>query len=142
MKTTITRTVEMIFQGAAILSLLAIFLFTSDVTAQHKEVLTDARSMASVPGNLQANIFPSTDPLMLKIVFVNPAKETVTLIVRNANREKVYTKDITNTEMYNSRLDVSGLPDGNYTFELQGKHQFFSQNFEILTQTARLTHVQ
>jgi hypothetical protein len=142
MKTTIIRTIKKGRQIAAILSLSAMLMFTADAFAQQKELLQAKQGTASATGTLQANIFPSPDPLMLKIVFDNPAREAVTLTVSHAENGKIYTKVISPTLVYNSKLDVSGLPDGKYTFEISSKNKRFLQSFEIFTQTARLTQVQ
>jgi hypothetical protein len=141
MKTTRIRTIEKGFQRALILSLISLFLFTVNVFAQQKE-LPYVDQPTTAPGTWQANIFPSPDPLMLKIVFDNPAREVLTLTVSHAEKGVVYTKVMSSTEKYNSKLDVSGLPDGKYTFEISSKNQRFSRSFEMVTQTARLTHVQ
>jgi hypothetical protein len=71
MKTACIRTIEKGFQSALIISLISLFLFTANVLAQQKE-LPYIDQPTTAPGTWQANIFPSPDPLMLKIVFDNP----------------------------------------------------------------------
>lgn len=142
MKITINRTVEKVFQGAAIVSLATIFLSTGFVYAQQTEVSQPLVSTSPKPSELQANIFGSLDPFKLKIVFVNPSKEPVTLLVKDDKRETLYKKVLKNIHVYNSSFDVYGLPDGNYTFEVIGTSSWFSKEFQISTQMSRLTHVQ
>lgn len=145
MKTTIHRTIDKIFQGAAILGLSSQFLFSEVAYGQQAESLQfypTTEKEASSSSELTARIFPSFDPLKLKVVFFNPEKETVALIIRNDLREIVYKKVIEKTESYNSNYDVSHLPDGIYTFEVYSKVKSFSKSFQISTQLTRLTYVE
>lgn len=133
MKTTIIRILNKAFRGAAIISLSISGLVNGTAYAQGSDESDKAA--------LQASVFPSQDPLVLKIVFVNPAKEKVDLLVRNSEGEIIYKRLLSDTEQYNSKYAVWQLPDGKYTFEVKSARQHFSQPFVISTQTARLTYV-
>lgn len=141
MTITRNRTIEKVFQGAAILAFSLMLLSVETAIAQSSAFVQPVKQTASEPAALQANIFASADPLVLKVIFVNPQKETVTLLVKKDGEETVYARKFENTENYNSRVDVSGLPDGNYMFQIIGTTTSFSETFQISTQTARLTYI-
>jgi hypothetical protein len=141
MKTTIDRTIEKLFLGSAIVCFFTLFSASETAYAQKQASFQTIDSTPAEPGIFQANIFPSADRLVLKIVFINPAKEAVRLQVRNSDRELVYERIISETGQYNSKFNVSELPDGKYVFEVKTAKKRFSQPFEISTQTARLTYV-
>jgi hypothetical protein len=141
MKTNIQSTVGKLLLSAATLGLTTLFLFNGTAHAQHSAFVEPEANTASVPGKFQASVFPSLNPLLLKVVFKNPAKEAVKLIVRKDDKEIVYKKVIGNTEYYSSKFDISNLPDGDYTFEIKGKTSSFSHNVYISAQTARLINV-
>jgi hypothetical protein len=73
--------------------------------------------------------------------FENPAREKVVLTVRNSYGTPVFSNTIGRNEIYNGKLDISALPDGEYTLVLQSASSKYEQSFSIQTETARLASV-
>jgi hypothetical protein len=89
----------------------------------------------------RASVFPSLDPLTLKLVFENPAKSLLTLRLRNEYGEIVYQKPLGKVASYNGRVYLSGVTDGNYTLEIAGRSVRYAWPFRVGTRVTRLAEV-
>jgi hypothetical protein len=87
-------------------------------------------------------MFPAGSPLKVKVSFENPALERVVMTVRNEAGEVIHSSLVGRHKTYVSRVDLSALPDGDYTLQLKGESSRYSQPFRIHTETARLALVE
>jgi hypothetical protein len=87
-------------------------------------------------------MFPAESPLRVKVSFENPALERVVLIVRNEAGAVIHSKVVGRPKTFVGRIDLSALPDGDYTLQLRGEHSRYSHPFRIHTETARLALVE
>jgi hypothetical protein len=86
-------------------------------------------------------MYASANPMKLKVNFENPARERVVLVVRSNSGAAVFSDVLGRSEIYNGKLDISALPDGEYTMILQSASSKYEQTFSIQTETARLASV-
>jgi hypothetical protein len=100
------------------------------------------RGRDEVSGELKAVAYTSNNSLKMKVNFENPAREKVTLSILAPTGQVVYTTTLGDQEIYNGKVDLSSLADGNYTLALQSKSSRYTKPFEIKTQTARQAVVQ
>ena len=123
---------------------LAALLFHQTVLAQdaldRPVTLTNYPAATAAPA-FRAAVFPSRDPLMLKVVYENPAKMPLTLRLRDGNGEVVYRKPLGRVAAYNGRVYLSEVTDGSYTLEITGRSVRYARPFRVGTQVARLTEV-
>lgn len=148
MKALVNRISANVFRGASLLALAAAVLTSEGAFAQKSDNClmamhtdkTDKKASAA-PETLKAVMYPSANPMKLKVNFENPAKEKVVMIVRNSKGAAVFSNTIGRTQIYNGKLDISALPDGEYTMELQSPSSRYGQSFSIQTETARLASV-
>jgi hypothetical protein len=131
MNTLVIRTAQKVFRSAALFGLAALLVGTPAALAGNDPVTGEMKAVAY-----------ATSSLKLKVNFENPAREKVTLAILNAAGQVVYTSNLGHEEVYNGRLDLSGLADGQYTVTLQSKSSRFEKPFQIQTQTARMAVVQ
>ena len=149
MKTLVSRISRNAFRNGALLSLAALFAAAPASLAQERKVdraTNVAQNVATarhgtVRGELRAIMFPAADPLKVKVSFENPALERVVLIVRNEAGQLIHSNVIGRQKTSVTKVDLSALPDGNYTLHLKGESSRYSQSFRIHTETARLALV-
>ena len=89
----------------------------------------------------RASVFPSLDPLTLKLVFENPAQSLLTLRLRDEYGEIVYQKPLGKVASYNGRVYLSGVTDGNYALEIAGRSVRYAWPFRVGTRVTRLAEV-
>ncbi len=134
MNTLVIRTAQKVFRSAALFGLAALLVGTPAALADNDGAEDPAAEMKAVAY--------ATSSLKLKVNFENPAREKVTLSIRNEAGQVVYTTALGQQEIYNGKLDLSGLADGKYTVSLQSKSSRYEKPFQIQTQTARMAVVQ
>ncbi len=88
----------------------------------------------------EAAVFPSLDPLILKVVFRNPARASLHLLLRNEQQEVVFRKPLGRPASYNSRVHLE-VADGNYTLEITGGPVRYAKALRVGTKVARLAEV-
>jgi hypothetical protein len=128
-------------QRLAALALTALLLNHSAAAQDHENrpvPLAPEVTEGAAPPAFQAAVFPSLDPLVLKVVFRNPAREPLTLLVKNVHQEVVYRQPLGEVERYNSRYSLAELPDGNYQLEIEGKSVRYAKSLRVGTQVTRL----
>lgn len=134
MNTFVTRTTRKVFRNAALLGLAALLAGTPAALAGNDRSEEPATEMKAVAY--------ATSALKLKVNFENPAREKVTLSILNEEGRVVYSMPLGAQEVYNGKLDLSGLADGKYTVSLQSKSSRYQKSFHIQTRTARTAVVQ
>ncbi len=99
---------------------------------------------ASGPGpeasSLQSAVFQLPNSLKFKTV-IAAADSKLSIVIRNAQNEAIYTESMKHNEGYIRTFDFSTLPDGDYTFEISNGKQTQSKTFKIETTSARVVNV-
>ncbi len=134
MNALVIRTARKVFRSTALLGLATLLVATPAAFAGNNGSEDPAAELKAVAY--------AASPLKLKVNFENPAREKVTLSIRDARGQVVYTMPLGQDAVYNGKLDLSGLLDGNYTVSLQSKSSRYEKSFEIQTRTARMAVVQ
>jgi flagellar hook assembly protein FlgD len=134
MNTLVARTARKVFRSAALFGLAALLVGTPAALAGNDGAEDPTTEMKAVAY--------ATSSLKLKVNFENPARERVTLSIRDEAGQVVYTMLLGQQEIYNGKLDLSGLADGKYTVSVQTKSSRYEKPFQIQTQTARTAVVQ
>jgi|GEM_PF-1809578 len=150
MKTLLSRIARNASRGAALLGLAALFAAAPAALAQqsgpahraHPALKVTPTTHAASSGELRAVMFPTGGPLKVKVSFENPARDQIVLSIRNEAGQVVHTNWVGRHKSYVSRLDLSALPDGDYTLHLKGESSRYAQSFRIHTETARLALVE
>jgi hypothetical protein len=150
MKTLVSRISRNASRGAALLGLAALFASAPNAFAQQLDpthrtnpvLKVSQTTHAASSGELRAVMFPAGSPLKVKVSFENPALERVVMTVRNEAGEVIHSSLVGRHKTYVSRVDLSALPDGDYTLQLKGESSRYSQPFRIHTETARLALVE
>jgi hypothetical protein len=135
MNTLVTCTARKVFRSAALFGLAALLVGTPAALAGND------RGEDPVTGEMKAVAY-ATSSLKLKVNFENPAREKVTLSIRNADGQVLYTSNLGHEAVFNGKLDLSDLADGKYTVTLQSKSSRYEKPFQIQTQTARMAVVE
>jgi hypothetical protein len=150
MKTLVSRISRNVSRSAALLGLAALFAAAPASLAQGRKLAAPtntthnvtATQQAATAGKLRAVMFPAGTPLKVKVSFENPALERLVLTLRNEAGELVYSNVIGRLRTCVTRMDLSALPDGDYTMQLRGESSRYSQPFRIHTETSRLALVE
>jgi hypothetical protein len=150
MKTLVSRISRNASRGAALLGLAALFAAAPASLAQGRKPAHATNGVPNVAatqqpatsGALRAIMFPAGSPLKVKVSFENPALERVVLTLRNEAGEVVHSNVIGRQRTLVTRMDLSALPDGDYTLQLRGESSQYSQPFRIHTETSRLALVE
>ncbi len=147
MKTLVSRISRNASRGAALLGLAALFAAAPAALAQqsdrtHPALKVAQTAPAASSGELRAVMFPANGPLKVKVSFENPALDQIVLTIRNEAGQVIHSNRVGRHKSYVSRLDLSALPDGDYTLQLTGKSSRYAQPFRIHTETARLALVE
>lgn len=86
--------------------------------------------LAESPVGVQAFIYPDARKTALKIRLENRTSDVVRVRIVNADRKTVYDDYVTKPTYY-GRFDVSALPYGMYTVELNALTVRYTQDFRI-----------
>ncbi len=144
MKTLLKPVSRIMVNPVLLLGATALLLTSQATLAQHRQnehLAVHTEKTATTTPAFQAAIIPVLDPLKLKVVFLNPEGESLTLQIRNDQNEIVYRKEIGRVESFNSSFYLSEVPDGGYTAEIIGKSIRFAKDFRIETKVARMAQV-
>jgi hypothetical protein len=150
MKTLVSRISRNASRGAALLGLAALFAAAPASLAQGRKAAHAANGVpnvaatqqAATSGALRAVMFPAGSPLKVKVSFENPALERLVLTLRNEAGQLVYSNVVGRQKSCVTRMDLSALPDGDYTLQLKGESSRYAQPFRIHTETSRLALVE
>ncbi|QHT70027.1 hypothetical protein GXP67_26965 [Rhodocytophaga rosea] len=136
MKTTFTSTSVMRNLVAAFA--LAFTLFAGNASAQSVQFADNAAIHTQTSDQFKVAVFPVENSLLMKVLFENPAKERVTVLIKNSNNEVVYKKAVGNAPIFIGKFDVSKMTDGNYTMVIESKNQSYSNPFSVQTYQERI----
>lgn len=149
MKTLVSRISRNASRASALLGLVALFAAAPASLAQERKLVEPkdaaqpvATNHTTASGELRAVMFATGSPLHVKVIFENPGQERVVLSVRNEAGEVIHTNVVGRQKSCVNRLDLSALPDGDYTLQLKGESSRYAQPFRIQTETARLALVE
>jgi hypothetical protein len=131
------RTALQTLQRLAALSLTALLVNYAATAQDHAGRPAPLAAEAAAPA-FEAAVFPSRDPLILKVVFRNPTREPLTLLVRNEHAAVIYRQPLRNVRSYNSDFHLAGLADGNYQVEIAGKSVRYAKSLRVTTKVVRL----
>jgi hypothetical protein len=92
----------------------------------------------------RAYAFPVLAPLQVRVIFENQTAYQTCVSVRSVRGKILYSKSYKHTPKYNSLLDFSQFPDGEYRVQVragtsrmgQTKH-LYEQAFQVRSQTGR-----
>ena len=87
---------------------------------------------------LKVAVFPMANSLSMKVVFENPAKENITVLIKNSEDQVVYQKTVGRTKKYIGTFDLTQIGNGTYTMEIKSANQRYSNPFSVETQTDRI----
>jgi hypothetical protein len=149
MKTLLSRISRNACRGTALLGLATLFAAAPAALAQQSDPAhrtnvhkVAGTSQAVSSGELKAVMFPAGNPLKVKVSFANPALERIVMSVRNEAGETLHTSVVGRHKSYVTQIDLTALPDGEYTLQLRGEDSRYVQSFRIQTETARLAFVE
>jgi hypothetical protein len=134
MKTTFSSTMRTLTTAFA----LAFTLFAGSVSAQSVQFTDQAALHTQTSDQFKVAVFPVQNSLLMKVLFENPAKEKITVLIKNSSNEIVYKKEVGNAAIFNGKFDVSKMTDGTYTMVIESKHQSYSNPFSVQTYQERI----
>jgi hypothetical protein len=76
--------------------------------------------------------------LRFQLEFTNPENRKVQVVIRDAQRNDLFTETFSTKGRHVRTFDLSSLADGQYSFEVLGAKDRFAQTFELATQTNRV----
>jgi len=151
MKMLVSQFIANVRTSAAALGVAALCLASPATFAQETANYPPASSpgnmakrtqLAPGSGELRAAVFPSGNPLKMKVCFENPALQRVVLTIRNNDGAVVHSSLLTNGRSYVGLIDLTALPDGDYTIYLTSRSARYVQPLQLQTETARLALLQ
>jgi predicted phage tail protein len=66
----------------------------------------------------QTAAFPVDNTNKVKVIFEDPTGKGAAIVIRNGDGRIEHSKNITHTNRYIGKFDLSPLPDGDYTVEI------------------------
>lgn len=139
MKTTTTsahtKTIRNMIAG---LTLAATFFCTATASAQGVKFVDEAPIHSQTTDKFKVAVFPVANSLLLKVIFENPHKEMVTVLIKDSKDEVVYKKKVGRNTVFLGKFDVSHIADGTYMMVIQSAKQSYSNPFSIATQQERM----
>ena len=90
------------------------------------------------PTSLPALIYPTNNPQTVRVNAHNRRGVALTIVVRDSKGNTKYT-EVTFTDKYIRKFDLSPLGEGTYTFELSNEDgQSYTRSFRIETPAPRV----
>lgn len=135
MKTLNIRPVRKTIIGA-----IALFLLVNLSTAQfaQAQTFTGENKLKQDPTSLPALIYPTNNPQTVRVNAHNQLGGALTIVVSDVKGNTKYT-EVTFTDKYIRKFDLSPLGAGTYTFELSNEAgQSFTRAFRIETSQPRV----
>ena len=93
------------------------------------------------PAGLETAVYQVPQTTKFKVHFVNSTGKTVTVKLRDANRNVLYTESVS-AKNYIRKFDLEPLGDGKYQFEITGGGQTVVRQVDLQTVTARTVQIQ
>lgn len=139
MKTTISSANKNTFRNIITgLTLSAALFFGQVASAQTVSVEENAPIQTQMTDGFKVAIHPVINSLFMKVHFVNPNKELVTVLIKNSKDEVVYRKNVGRNTVFHGKFDVSNIADGTYTMVVQSTKHSHSNAFAVETLQERI----
>ncbi len=122
----------------ASLSLVAALVLSGTTSAQTVQFTDQEPLHSQLTEELKIAVFPIQNSLLMKVIFENPTKENITMLIKNKQGEVVYKKQIGRAPLYNGTFDVSQIGDGDYSLVIESKKQSYANPFFIETHQERI----
>lgn len=94
----------------------------------------DPAAVVPAPGAFRALSYLKADLRYLMVHLDNPRQERVTVLVLNRQQEVVYRKSFGQPATFVGKFNLTGLPNGEYTFVVKGRR--VSHTRTVLVETA------
>jgi YbbR domain-containing protein len=133
-----TNKVNILRKALASVAFSAVVMISPAISAQTITAQSHTPAITKSAEKFDAVIFPVENTLKMKINFVNPQEENVTVTIYDANNKQVYKRVLGNNSMYRGKFDLSMLSDGNYTVNVKGSNASYSRKISIKTQQERI----
>jgi hypothetical protein len=138
MNTLFSNVSSKIFRNAfASVALFAAVLVAPAVSAQAVTAQDNVASITKSADEFQAFVHPVENSISMKVHFVNPDKESVTVTIHNEAKAIVYQKVIGKDAIFHGKFDLSNLADGEYTVKVSNRKDTYSRTLSIQTQQER-----
>lgn len=122
-------------QSAAALALAGAALLQTPAQAQ--ELAQPAVITSPLENPLKVTLVQD-NKLRFQLEFTNPENRRVYVLIKDAARNDLFTEAFTAQGRHVRTFDLSALADGQYTFEVVGTKDKFTQSFELATKTNRV----
>jgi hypothetical protein len=127
------------FHRAAALAAFALFLSCPPAPAAPAAPGPgDPVAVVPAPGTFRALSYLKADARSLMVHLENPRREQVTVLVLNAHQEVVYRKAFGQPAAFAARFNLTGLPNGEYTFLVQGGRGCHTRTVLVQTHSERV----
>lgn len=139
MKTSTTSVSGSSFRTAIAIFVLIVTLFAGQVVSAQNIIAADNSSITSkISEGFQAAIHPIFNTLKMKVHVVNPASETISVIIENSDNQEVFRKKMGTQEVIHSSFDVANMPNGIYKITVRSTKHTYSRSFVIESQAERI----
>ncbi|MDO1447146.1 hypothetical protein Q0590_12830 [Rhodocytophaga aerolata] len=126
----------------AAVALVAAVAVAPAVSAQSVTAQDNAPSITKAADEFQAFVHPVENSVSMKVHFVNPEKNYITIYVYNENGELTYKKLIGKEAIYHGTFDMSKLNDGEYTIKVGSRKDTYSRTLTLETEQKRFALVE
>jgi flagellar hook assembly protein FlgD len=107
------------------------------VSAQSVIAQGNVSSITKSADQFQAFVHPVENAVSMKVHFVNPAKENVTISIYSTDNKVVYEKQVGKDAIFHGKFDLSNLADGDYTVKVSNRKETYTRTLSIQTQQER-----
>jgi hypothetical protein len=121
---------------------IAAVLIAPAVSAQTITARDNVPSVAGSAGGFQAFVHPVENSVKMKVHFVNPQRNYVTIYVYNEDGDLAYKKLVGKEAVYHGTFDMSKLPDGEYSIKVSSRKGIYTQSLTLETQQKRFAMIQ
>lgn len=124
--------------GHSVLAATLLTVFTQ--VSSFGQSMATAKPVESLAA-LETAIYQIPETTKFKVHFVNPSGHKITVQLRNASDEVVYSETVSDKN-YIRKFDLENLTDGMYHFDIVDGKQHIRKEVEIQTVSARSVQVQ
>jgi hypothetical protein len=124
------------FRKAAALAACALFLSCPPAPAAPGP--GDPVALVPAPGDFRALSYLRADSRSLMVHLENPRREKVTVLVLNHHGDVVYRQSLGQPEAFAAKFNLTGLPNGEYTFLVKGGRGSHARNILVQTHSERV----
>jgi flagellar hook assembly protein FlgD len=124
-------------KALASVAFVAAVLVAPAISAQSITAQGNVSSITKSADQFQAFVHPVENAVSMKVHFVNPAKENVTISIYNGDKKVVYEKVVGKDAIFHGKFDLSGLADGEYTVKVSNRKETYTRTLSIQTQQER-----